>query len=1037
MKKTALIVTMCAVACAGLLSACGAGGPSYSGDDAYINENWQLSGKLSDYYFVDGAGQLCETLPETVTEVGYGDNVFVNAPVVIDGKGNVLNVSQKISLREGGAEVTLSGGSFFALDACGYTVDFTITLVSGTTENAQKTIIVRGAENIWREDTLTIDVNDLAKAKSAMLVNTERKTSYDLTKLLSVDEQAKLGEYAQKGTVTWNVLSAQGESVAIAGTNFDLSANGAGVYTVYAQYTTDNYSLVAFADVVKFYDSSTSLVEGDDVIGVEELTVKKQVKLLNLDDEDAYNLNDLLTSAEKAAFAEYRTQGEIVWNLLPVRSRTAIEVDGELIDFTQIDKANYGVYAHFIKDGVKEVVYGANVDFYDENDLFVWSTVSEKNVSLINVSGASELERTSVSIADPENSALSGGTYYQITSTGGSEAYTLDFTATHSKEYYQTFKGLNVYVTFDMYMEATANDPTTETVRAGFFSADGIYVNNEYYSTADKHRGQISPNTWYTVKMPLDSFLLENWQDGMLHLESGFDVNGSMGTVQETKLYVGNVQIGQDVSDLASDERMLNLQGQTQYNLLTLFDAQTQETIANISGAKWTLYPVRGGAGIEVDSTVDFTQTPKGYYTVSVVRGQFVVCGTNVDFYDSADGFEWNTTYDANAVVIKSGKATAEVVSDPKGAKGAYYKISTTTGFMVMVSPSHSDEYYSSYQGKGISLLLDYYLDTTSNGTNVVFCGYTGGKQRTGSVWHTETIALDTLLTHWDSLNDAAKKDDWKDVLITKVTSEAMDVYVGNIRFDVTVEGAVQDTTVRLANFDGNTSYDLTKVLQASGVESALYADDAVAWTLTPVSKGNTAQITGNVATLTAVEKRAYNATANITRFGKEITIYTGVIDFYDDADGVVFNLNYDADDITIKLDKAKVTKAVASNPAGRTGSYYQITTENEKFHAIIAFAHTKEYYQMMSEQTVAFDVYVASAPTVDTLMAFATNTIVHVMGSQWKTVTISVQALLDNWDNIFNAGRTNDWKDAILMTRDATSTTIYFGNFRTTTGTN
>lgn len=281
MKKKGLILAVGALACLGLLGACKSNdGPVYSGSDGYENSDWETSGSLTDYYFVGDDGSLSETLPKPVMDVNYGDNVFINSPAVVDGKGNVLTVTKKVSVREGGADVTLNGGSFFATDACGYKVDYTITLATGATKTAYAVVNVLGAESVWTEDGITIDVADLATAKEAKLVNTKQKNTYDLTALLPAEDAEKLGAYAQKGSVVWKGISTDGTSFDIDATNFDLSAKGVGVYTVYAQYTTSDYSIVAFAEVVKFYDSATSLVEGSQVIGVAETDREKASQTL-------------------------------------------------------------------------------------------------------------------------------------------------------------------------------------------------------------------------------------------------------------------------------------------------------------------------------------------------------------------------------------------------------------------------------------------------------------------------------------------------------------------------------------------------------------------------------------------------------------------------------------------------------------------------------------------------------------------------------------------------------------------------------------
>ena len=80
MKKKNLLFLASLIACVSTFGACDlfktpeeetppAQLPPPTVNDDFIDEDWQLSGNLSDYYYVNGNGDLQQELPQSVFEV--------------------------------------------------------------------------------------------------------------------------------------------------------------------------------------------------------------------------------------------------------------------------------------------------------------------------------------------------------------------------------------------------------------------------------------------------------------------------------------------------------------------------------------------------------------------------------------------------------------------------------------------------------------------------------------------------------------------------------------------------------------------------------------------------------------------------------------------------------------------------------------------------------------------------------------------------------------------------------------------------------
>ena len=124
----------------------------------------------------------------------------------------------------------------------------------------------------------------------------------------------------------------------------------------------------------------------------------------------------------------------------------------------------------------------------------------------------------------------------------------------------------------------------------------------------------------------------------------------------------------------------------------------------------------------------------------------------------------------------------------------------------------------------------------------------------------------------------------------------------------------MNDTTERLVNLNGETTYEMSKILAAAGVDETIYANQNVVWTLTPIYGGNAVVISDGVADFSKMQKIAYNAVASIEKFAMQAPIYTGVVDFYDVNDGVVWNTMTNVNSLVLNNESTASLVDISSN---------------------------------------------------------------------------------------------------------------------------
>ncbi|MBQ8375127.1 MAG: hypothetical protein IJX98_06125 [Clostridia bacterium] len=724
--------------------------PSDQTNDIYINQNWDLSGSLSDYYFVNGQGELQSELPDAETEVDFGESVFVKSPVVIDGVGNVLTATPLVKVF-GGDEVTLSGGSFFALDARGYEIVYSIQTMDGQTHSATAKIEVLGADGMYLGDQYIISVKDLIMVKEEKPVYIEDETvPFAVLDSLSAEEKTKLEAEAQGGALVWKLLPRYGEeAILLQDGKLDFSQTDKGNYLLYAELVT-----AAGNKIVYFENANFCLIN--------DLINEKEVKLVNVAGMDCYDLTSLMTPSEQEKLASAAQNGTVVWKIAKKNGKGVKTLASSFVDFTSVDKMNYLVYAEAENQTGKEIVFFDNADFYDLNDGFVWNTVGAETVGSVKLLSNGATDRTTVSLADKSQNAAAFagriGRYFQIRSTGGSQAYKLDWTPVHSKGYYELFKGQNAAVSFDFWIEATHTDGKT-AIDCVFGKVYGS-MNGE--DKLESYRHQIFTNRWNSLSFSLDDYLLDNFEAGMVNIESLFGFAGTNGSVENSTVYIGSEPAAQ----------VLDLNGANSYDLFNLFNSATKEELSGISDLSWKLTPMNGGAPIEqTASAVDFTAVRRGYYLVEAYSGESSLAAINVDFYDLTKDWEWNDASSALEAAVSAGvqgeavKTGVPTNSDGSARSGNYLKFTVSqASITATLKPMHSRAYYELLAKQGYSLQYDYWYESTHGEYTLSGAfGYdpnasTGGwkwKQLTAGwkKWGTISADLDSyLVANWDTL---------------------------------------------------------------------------------------------------------------------------------------------------------------------------------------------------------------------------------------------------------------------------------------------
>lgn len=664
------------------------GDKTESNQETYINPEWALSGKSTDFYIVNDDGTLIEGLESDDIEVEFGTNVFLTLPVVIDGKANVVDVSFAVKDNSGNI-VELTDGAFFAMDGTGYTVEYTVVCVDGEEMTFANKISVIGADKMY--------------------------------------------------------------------------------------------------------------VGVDYIISLDELSYVKDVKFVNVS-ESIYDLENLLNNAQKQEFAKAKSKDgvSVVWTASS-KSTGSINLGSSTLDFSKYPKANYVVYATAKSDAGSNILFAENVDFIDDSGFAFseWDNLQhEVDCSMLISSVADttvEVVEDNLKVPVLENKS---GQFYKIVTTNSAKAFSFNFNALHSADYYKNYSALGISFSFDLYLTATNADGDAPVL--GVFGTCNGNLNGEIF----ENRTQYNANKWHTVSMSLDTALNGN----ICGFESLYYISGGTTSAGECTFYIGNLSMSQDLSQLTdSSVKLVDIKDKTTYDAKIFFTADELETITN-TNAKFVLAAYNANRKYSLNgSTVSFSDIPCGAYTVTAVSGGVSVYGKNVDFYNSSEAPVYNdrisTDYINGYRIFDQNPSTnlptraliAEIITtvdNPENHNGKYYHFGATDksgsiwgtplGFNVMAV--HSKAYYELY--KDYTFTFDYYMSFS----NKVCEGFDSEEIDKTPGWYTVSIPVETLLDKWDYIHgdSEVKNSGFESCMFTVRISwgnrPGYDVYFGNFK---------------------------------------------------------------------------------------------------------------------------------------------------------------------------------------------------------------------------------------------------------------
>lgn len=862
--------------------------------DRNYTGNWELSGNVADYYFVnaDKGGALESELAVKSMSVAVGKYVTVTVPVVIDGEGNVLDVRYTVKTKDG-ADADLEGGAFFATDSKGYIVTFSFSTLDNVEHTAEMSVEVLGADEFYTDGVFSMPLKDCFSLLPLELINLTgvQADSYDLNSLVAKEDIEKLN--AVETGVEWSLLPG---------------------------------------------------------FGGEEIALSNTVVNLRDSEEENY-----------------------------------------------VEQGNYLLVASTTEGGVEKVLYAKNIDFYDLNDGLVWNTTDE-NLSRVSLSGISDITTLSA-VKEGVPAGGNGGWYYKVQSGDGtnlSQSYVFMLNAMHSKEYYELFRGQGYSISFDYWLEASNPvEEGTDTLMMDGEKVAGVagVFGWSYYKNS---RAQFGANKWNTFTYDIDDY--NSVWTGLLSLESLFyaKLDGSPAcNAKNSTLYVGNVRIEQDLSVISGGYELIDVRGVEQYDLYNLLDDATKTKLQAQSGVVWELTPVRGADSIVLtDSIVNFEEVNKEYYYVSAKKDGLYLFLMEVDFYDSSEEVIWNMVRSTDDITLKSGlgKVNVSIVENPYGTMGKYFFFDAHGGFGYAFDPIHSKEYYLLHQGKEAILKFNVLINATKD-VNLIVNGNTSGVNHGAASfgkWLEKEIPLDTLLENWDKLASAANPTDWKANFMKNNSEVDVVVYVGDFHISANVEGAVDNPLVALVNVNGNgNGYDLTKLFDDDEAGKATYEKYAalgdVEWTLTAALTDGTLVGAPTVAEDAfadfgaGIDKRLYKVEAKWLMYGGSV-IYTRMVDFYDEADGMVWNDGVMSKDVALysgghttvtDIEAADMNAEIAVASQATGARFVKMVSEGDaevnngladSYGFMLLPIHSKAYYELpvWADYTLKFDLYLS-----------------------------------------------------------------------------
>ncbi len=265
-KKTrlvALLAALTALAFVGGCSTAGGGGSSSSEaesssssapveneqDNGYQSTDWALSGNPSDFYFLDKRTNRLQTaFAETQRTVEQGEFVTFSAPLVLDGKGNLLSVKATIKSNGTGEAIAPVNGGFFAEEVGGYSIEYSFS-VNGAQKTVTTVVSLRNGDK-YVDESWVVETLGLFTALPIHSVDLTSKT-YDIESSMTEEEKAKLDAFEN---VEWLLVNSVGERWDLTSTILDFNQIKPANYVVLGKTTEGGESRYVFSKNYDFFD---------------------------------------------------------------------------------------------------------------------------------------------------------------------------------------------------------------------------------------------------------------------------------------------------------------------------------------------------------------------------------------------------------------------------------------------------------------------------------------------------------------------------------------------------------------------------------------------------------------------------------------------------------------------------------------------------------------------------------------------------------------------------------------------------------------
>ena len=718
----------------------------------------------------------------------------------------------------------------------------------------------------------------------------------------------------------------------------------------------------------------------------DKITVTETEYLQEATANGAFDLTALIPDGSTSTYNTFANACGAQWSLAPVYGGgTTVTPEAATVDFSDIELRYYNVTATVTRNEKEYTLYNGLVDFYDPSNVLEWNDVVESEFAFENETNVASTKYSAETVTNAPNKT---GTYLSFSTE---ETVLVTLLPKHSKTYYETQVSADVNLYFDYYLYAQDASGYALTYFADT-NYDGTYNNWGY---------QRLVNTWNTEYLPMQAFILNYWEKGLMSGKAtgtGTEANGCFmgfktGTngsyVAYSNVYMGNVRIlPSSFESTTIAETLIEREAYTAedkaFTLNSLL-SDTQKGYTKYGAYQWTLTPALGGESITVsgsENLADLATLENQAYTAqaSLMRGTeelaVVIESAVIDFYNASETLEWNDDmlleyFDFEKIGAGTATtATAEIVTDAPNRSGEKY-LEVSSSVMITLLPKHSKSYYSNISSTD-RLYFDIYMQTDDSTVSAATIYYAGANETftnyrysySTNQWLTMSISLENLVNYWNYIvltkgvdADAAFNGSYASQCgmiggIASTGTPSFTGYMGNFRIlPATIESTtIADTQLLDKSNSESQAFKLNDLLSDTQMSYTKYVP--IVWTLTAAVGGRTVTVDGSDALLSnaSLEKRAYTAVATLG----DKTICTATVDIYDSADGLVWNDSLSLTDAVVyDTTTLSLADSVPTNTDGseRLGTYYKAYAEGTSVFFALKALHSKDYYQLFASQ--------------------------------------------------------------------------------------